>query len=340
MSDDEMTPYQVGELEGKPTLQPKAPESMGGWISLYLAVYVVGGSQSTGKAKANDLRKWYIWFTDTFGNDLVDAWTPSASKAFRQTLISDCNEKTGKPLAPATINRILATLKTFGRWLHAHRPLLAGYPLDGVSDVRVNYSAWRGLDDRQLARLRSAVEQRVALCNKCHQNPILEGAVFHTLLHTGLRAAELCALDRRQYHGRGIQHVLRKAVRVQQYLPIPKAARDWIDRYIERLDDICELPIPPDYPLFIGRFGRRIITRDVARICGRIANQANAQVDQGHHIKLTPHMLRHTFLKHVADKHGIQVAQRFSGNVTVREVMRYTKPSDEEMADVSETLFD
>ncbi|MCE7929366.1 MAG: site-specific integrase, partial [Chloroflexi bacterium CFX7] len=70
-----------------------------------------------------------------------------------------------------------------------------------------------------------------------------------------------------------------------------------------------------------------------------ICRQANAHVPEAERIHLTPHMLRHTFLKRVADKHGVHVAQRMSGNVSIREIFRYTKPSEEEMQRTAEELF-
>ena len=43
-------------------------------------------------------------------------------------------------------------------------------------------------------------------------------------------------------------------------------------------------------PLFMGRYGKRLAPQDVARICERIANQANAQLLAGEQFHLTPHM--------------------------------------------------
>ena len=50
-------------------------------------------------------------------------------------------------------------------------------------------------------------------------------------------------------------------------------------------------------------------------------------------------MLRHTFLKRAADKHGIHYAQTMSGNVSMREVFRYTKPSIEEIERAAEEVY-
>jgi len=54
----------------------------------------------------------------------------------------------------------------------------------------------------------------------------------------------------------------------------------------------------------------------------------------------TPHKLRHTFLKKVTDKHGVHFAHEISGNVSVKEIFMYAKPSQEEIQDTVEQLFE
>ena len=76
------------------------------------------------------------------------------------------------------------------------------------------------------------------------------------------------------------------------------------------------------------------------RICQRILKQALAYLPEGEKFHLTPHKLRHTFLKKVTDKHGIHFAHEISGNVSVKEIFRYTKPSQAEIQDTIEQLFE
>ncbi|WP_185967360.1 hypothetical protein [Legionella israelensis] len=47
--------------------------------------------------------------------------------------------------------------------------------------------------------------------------------------------------------------------------------------------------------------------------------------------EFTPHKLRHAFLKQVTDKHGVHFAQEVRGNVSIKEIFRYDKSSEEEM---------
>jgi len=193
--------------------------------------------------------------------------------------------------------------------------------------------SWNGLTRRQILRLKSACEQRIKACTRADQNPLLEVAVFHVLLHTGLREFELSGLDLGQYHRRGFHRVPRKGNKITQKVPVPSEAARWLDLYIE------EKRGREPGPLFLSRRGRRLAPGDVRRVCQRIAAQACAQVPAGEVFTLNPHMLRHTFLKRVADRHGVHVAQKMSGNVSIREIFRYTQPHQDEIDEAVEGLF-
>ncbi|MSO14536.1 hypothetical protein [Rickettsiales endosymbiont of Trichoplax sp. H2] len=49
-------------------------------------------------------------------------------------------------------------------------------------------------------------------------------------------------------------------------------------------------------------------------------------------------MLRHTFLKRVADKHGVHIAQKMSSNASISQIFRYTKPSQDEIDNIAHDL--
>ncbi len=110
--------------------------------------------------------------------------------------------------------------------------------------------------------------------------------------------------------------------------------KELLDQYLATRQDLVD-----NSPLFTNQYGSRLSVRDIARICERIAQQANAHLILEQKIKLTPHMLRHTFLKKIADKHGLHVAQNLSGNVSIREIFRYTKPNDAQKQTILEQMF-
>ncbi len=229
----------------------------------------------------------------------------------------------------------MATIRHVGRWLHQQRPLLAGDPLAQVKDLQTDAPDWNGLTSKQLMRLKSACEQRIKLCTRKNQNPLMETALFYVLLGTGLRESEIVSLNVSQYRNKGLHEVLRhKSKRVSLKIPLPQETRDFLDNYLEGR------AAEPDEPLFITRYGTRLQTLDIFRICQRVLKQALAQLNDHEKFEFTPHKLRHTFLKKVTDKHGVHFAQELSGNVSIKEIFRYAKPSQDEMQSTIEELFE
>jgi integrase/recombinase XerD len=241
-------------------------------------------------------------------------------------------QRAGKPLSATSINRILATLRHFAKWLHGQHPFATGNPVASIRDIVTELPVWNGLTPREITCLKVACDQRLAICSRANQNPLLEMAVFYCLLFTGLRESKLAGLKAGQFYSRGFHEVERKGNKISRKVPIPQEAWERLDVYLKRRRGNLKL----EDPLFISRYGNPLQPKDIYRIAERICNQANAQ---GNAIRLTPHMLRHTFLKRVADKHGVHVAQDMSGNTSMREIFRYTKPSQEQKDELAGNVF-
>ncbi|WP_028389273.1 tyrosine-type recombinase/integrase [Legionella fairfieldensis] len=308
--------------------------SLSAWLSYYYTVHVKGAPEKTEQAKQKDLVKFIQFFQMEVGHDLVDSWTPAVSKQFQKHLSKTISEKTGKLYKATSINRTMATIRHVGRWLHQQRPLLAGDPLAQVKNLQTDAPDWNGLTSRQLMRLKSACEQRIKSCTRKNQNPLMETALFYLLMGTGLRESEVVSLNISQYRQKGLHNVLRhKSKRVSQKIPLPQESRAYLDSYLQTRET------DEDEPLFITRYGTRLQTLDVYRICQRVLKQALAFLPEQEKFKFTPHQLRHTFLKKVTDKHGVHFAQELSGNVSIKEIFRYAKPSQDEMQETIEELF-
>lgn len=295
-------------------------QTLTGWSEAYLTLVAQGSSLATLEAKRRDLRLFVKYVADLGLGDEIQRWTPSLSKAFKSEMLAI--------YSPATAQRMIATLGHFARWLMGRIQLFAGDPMAGLQSIKLDEAAWNGLSKKDLTQLKIAVDIRLNACKRKDQNPLLEAAVFYLLLYTGLRESELVNLNRGQYQSSEVLlSVKRKGQRVSNKVPVPKEAAYYIDKYLvnEQRGD--------DEPLFLTRGGLRLHRRDVINICKRISMLTPER------IKLTPHMLRHTFLKRITDKHGIHIAQKLSGNVSVREIFRYAKPSYEESVSVVEGLF-
>ena len=308
--------------------------SLKAWLEFYFEVHIKGSPERTEKAKMSDLMKFINFFELEVGHDQVDAWTPAVSKQFQKFLSTTLSPITQKIYKATTVNRTLATIRHIGRWLHQQRPLLAGDPFAKVKDIQVDAPDWNGLTSRQLMRLKSACEQRIKSCTRKNQNPILETAVFYILLGSGLRASELVSLNVYQYERKGLSNVIRhKSKRITSRVPLPLESREFLEAYLFQRNP------EPNTPLFLSRLNTRLKALDVNRICQRIVKQAIAFLPEEERFEFTPHKLRHTFLKKITDKHGVHFAQEVSGNVSIKEVFRYAKPSESELQETIEDLF-
>lgn len=294
----------------------------------YFARNVVEAAKSTYLAKLGDIQDFLKFFRINVGVDDYELWTPSITKAYRSYIYNDLN------LKPASVNRKLATLKHAANWIHKRFPFKWGTPFEGVKDIEIGVVGWKGLSDKEIMRLKAACDIRMASCKRKNQNPLLETTVFYVLLYTGLRETELCNLNIDQYNGKGFEYVKRKGNKVSEFVAVPKQAKEFLDRYLatrpyKALSD----------PLFLNIKKKRLRSRDVSYACTQIKLQVNAKLPPEEHSKFTPHSLRHAFLKRVADKLGIHAAHEMSGNVSIKEIYRYTRPSKEEMEQMVEDVF-
>lgn len=290
---------------------------------------VVHSSQNTYKAKLVDIQEFLSYFLNNMGVDLPEFWTPSISNAYKNYLLKECK------LKPTSVNRKLASLKHASNWIDKRYPFKWGNPFEGIKDIDIGVVGWKGLSDKEIMRLKAACDARMAICKKKHQNPLLETTIFYVLLYTGLREMELCNLNIDQYNKKGFAYVKRKGNKVSEFIALHSDARYFLDKYLDTRETK-----DPDDPLFLNIKRKRLRTRDVSYACTQIKLQANAKLPIEEHSRFTPHSLRHAFLKRIADKMGIHAAFEMSGNISIKEIYRYTRPSAEEMEEMVKGIFD
>ena len=309
------------------------------WVADYFHKIVKGAKEKTKKAKQNDLQRFLSFFENATGSYHLDFWTVSVSKEFQKFLLNHQSAKTKDGYKATTINRIFATLKHLARYIEDRRGFKGGYPFKDFKDLMQDEPDWNGLTDRQLMLLRSACDQRLKICARKNQNPLLEAAVFYSLLHTGMREFELCSLKLSQYYNKGFHDVKRKGRMVTKRIFLADDARSRVDVYLEdRFKNQIEGQDKNQH-LFLNRYNNPLTEKDVFRICERISNQACAYLKDEDKFKLRPHQLRHSFLKRAADKYGLSYAKKVSGNIGDRELYRYTAPSQAEVEEKMMGVF-
>ena len=104
------------------------------------------------------------------------------------------------------------------------------------------------------------------------------------------------------------------------------------------LDDWLEAREDKAKPIFITRTGRRLSRREAAAIIGRMAAQANGRLSDEEKSEVSPHVLRHTFLRKLAETKGVHYAREASGHQSDRYIWRYVKPDQQTLADAIDEL--
>lgn len=307
--------------------------SLTAWLSLYMKIDGEACAEQTRIAKTQDLERFLDYFTNVVGSDNKQLWTRSISEGFQKQLKKQRSKRTGRKLAPSTINRVFATLRTAAKWIHGHNPFPAGNPMHRISDLTMPEPSWQGLTDLQMVRMKAAADQLLTLSTAANQKPRRDFALFHVLFVTAMRVTELIQLDIDQYDDRYLTNVQRKGKTVTPKIFIVKTVREYLDNYIkhERGDD--------PGPLFQTRTGKRFSIQQVDYVLKKLAGQANATLPAKEHIDAHPHILRHTMLRKVREEKGVEYAIEYAGHVSEKYIRRYTMPSEQETESALEELF-
>lgn len=203
--------------------------------------------------------------------------------------------------APRTIN---ATLDALGNlFVSLHLGDL------GIRHEPVPQLAPRSLDNDEQRRFLRA----------CETASVRDRALAVTLLYTGLRVAELAALnvdDVSLSAKRGRLIVWQGKGGRQRELPLNPTARDAISAYLETRRD-CEAKA-----LWLNRTGGRLSARSISTAITVIGTACG--------LEISPHVLRHTCATQMIrkDKIDIVLAASLLGHSRLESTRRYALPSE------------
>jgi integrase/recombinase XerD len=185
-------------------------------------------------------------------------------------------------IKPTTVNRAIASLKSFFAWLHKTYPqTLAQSPTAGVSLQKVPLPPARDLAEEDVEALYAALNYR-------RETQRRDTAILAVLAH-GLRAGEVCALNMADYDGVRL-HIRQAKDDSTGTVPLNRQGRTDLNAYLEERQQ--QGTIFPESPLFLasgnvhagerlGYQGLYLMIKDLAAIAG---------IED-----FTPHRLRHTY---------------------------------------------
>jgi integrase len=107
------------------------PDTVSAWAELYFRIEVTTGARSR-KEQRRDLQRFLDFVFGELGHDYREFWTNRLSRHFVDTLRKELKDDGTGRCSDRTINRIVAHLKTFSKWIHAHRRFPNGDPMKKI----------------------------------------------------------------------------------------------------------------------------------------------------------------------------------------------------------------
>ena len=270
-------------------------------------------SSNTVEALTLDIRKFAKWFS--FANS--EPWDVE-----RVTIrdVSDFREylRTEKQQAASTINRNLASIRKYFKWLFTNKRIKVN-PTIGIKELKRQPLAPQGLTRAEVRKLLREVELR---------NDIRARAIFSLMLYTGARLSDIVSLELFDINinprGGTVFYRFGKGSK-QRTVPLPLQARKALGEYLE-----TRPPVKSE-KVFIGERGP-LNSRGIQAIFEKYKALTGIE-------NLHCHVLRHTF-SHTMLAQGGNLAQlaQILGHESLNTTAIYTKNSIDQLAEATENL--
>jgi integrase/recombinase XerC len=228
---------------------------------------------------------------------------------------------TTRGYARSSLSRKAASVRTFYSWAH-RRGLTTTNPAALLARPAPASRLPSVLKPAEVARLAESPPA---------DDPIgaRDRAIIELLYSSGLRVAELCALDV------GDVDLEARQVRVmgkggkERVLPVGDFAADALSAYLERTrggmapdDSVHGSADPGEGPMFFNRRKRRMTPRDVRAMMQRYVRGSLGDR------KVSPHTMRHSFATHLLQGGAdIRAVQDLLGHASLATTQRYTHVS-------------
>jgi len=283
-------------------------------------------SPATVARYCEELQRFAKWFEQTNGQPLTPA-------ALTMPDVRDYREH-GQAVTrskPGTINARLAAIRAYAAWL-VETGQLPSNPAEHVKLIEEQPVGPKALDRRQLAALERELERSLhaATSPAARFMRTRDHAIVLLLANSGLRVGELCALQVPDVvigERSGSVTVRRGKGNKARTVPLNVEARRPLHAWFRFIAETMQ----ENDPLFCDRQGLPLQASGVQRLLKEYGRRAG--------IEVTPHILRHTFAKSLADA-GVRAEEiaALLGHSKLETTRRYTQPSGRDLAAAVERL--
>jgi integrase/recombinase XerD len=261
-----------------------------------------GFAEATLAAYSADLRELWLWLRARGCRQWTELDLPTFSAHLRSLA--------QRGLATSSIARHVATLRVFGRFLHAH-----GLTPTNPAELLTQPRDWQILPDvlgpQAVQKLLASPQPGELLYHR-------DRAMLELLYAGGLRASEVAGLDVDRVHfDLGVVRVMGKGSK-ERIVPIGVPAQNATRDYLHELRPRLLRPVEPTPRLLLSRTGQPITRIVVWQVVRRHAHRSGLR---GVH----PHTLRHSFATHLLGGGAdLRVVQELLGHSDIRTTQIYT----------------
>lgn len=292
-------------------------------IERYFQEEISGLSPLTAKAKQYDLEKFLTFYQGMNGHSNLQEWLPRDTKLF-------IDELQKQNYAPSTCNRILATVRAFGRWLRDEGEINHD-PCRKIRELQLPAFEPKRIDDQDFHRLLKTSD--VLTMTRRHEaaQDFRNKAMIVLLNNSGLRIHEILSLRLWQLEEKGkkLVQVKCKGSKVRNV----RISKECVEILLEY---ISSYRISQTDFLFVNRYGQKLSRNGIAKALNKIASIASASLPEK--IKVTPHRFRHRHGYNARKLKGDVFAASRLGHSTLNYIGRYATLSTEEESDLVEKL--
>jgi integrase/recombinase XerC len=296
------------------------PGDAGAAVAAYLRELTDGRqlSEHTVAAYRRDLRECMA-FLDLHYAGTAWNWNGVDRLAMRAFLAHLSRRGLGR----RSIARKLSAVRAFFRHMHREE-LVEANPARTVRSPKLERTLPSWLTGAEVAKLFAAAETRAA---EGGFRPLRDHAIVELFYATGMRLAELHALDLEDLDLIGDQVKVRGKGRKERIVPIGRSASTAIRRYeLRRTETIAHAGAAERRAVFISQSGKRLSRRQLQNIVRGFLESA------ADHAGLSTHSLRHSFATHLLDNGADLLAvKELLGHASLSTTRIYTHTSKERL---------
>lgn len=262
-------------------------------------------------------QKDLLQFSTYLENSSADSVEPD--KITKQHIRGFLSQLVSDRIAPKSINRKLASIRSFFRYL-VRIGVLKVSPAANLYSLKMQKKLPQTLSYKSIAEVLNSIDDSTP--SGARNKLILE-----LLYGTGIRLSELKELDVSDINFySGLIKVRGKGSK-QRLVPLGSVARKTLKHYLERRHELTSKnEDKTSDALILNKHGKRLSAKGISRVVNKLLSPVST------HGKSNPHLLRHSFATHLLDEGAdLTAVKELLGHQSLSTTQIYTRVTVERL---------